>query len=87
MTDTLGTENDELVRAYRLAFGSPAGQVVLIDLMKFCRFRADAEGKIDEGKRRAFLRIMNFMALTPEQLESLYRGQRSTTPAGADDNE
>lgn len=71
----MNAEDEQLIRAYRLTFNSAAGQEVLLDLMKFCKYRTDAEGQIDEGKRRAFLRIMHFVSLTPEQLISLHRGQ------------
>lgn len=81
----LAPESEELLRAYRQCFGSPAGQVVMLDLMTFCRFRVPIDGQLDEGKRQAFLRIMNFLSLTPEQLAALYRGQAVITN-GEDDN-
>jgi hypothetical protein len=85
VTDVLSPENEELLRAYRLTFNSPAGQTVLIDLMKFCKFRVPIDDRLDEGKRQAFLRIENFLNLTPEQLASLYRGQATTAPTGEND--
>lgn len=66
---------DELMRAYRLCFGSESGQIVMNDLMKFCCFRKEAETQIDEGMRRAFLRIVNFVNLTDDQLYALYIGR------------
>lgn len=68
--------NEQLIRSYRLCFGTPAGQDVLLDLMAFCRFRRPIESPIDEGKRQAFLRILEFVALTPEQLLALYGGRK-----------
>jgi hypothetical protein len=68
-------KNDELMRAYRLCFSSPSGKIVMADLMKFCSFRKPAESDFDEGGRRAFLRIVNFVNLTDEQLYKLYGGQ------------
>lgn len=70
----MSAENDGLIRAYRMCFASDSGKAVLHDLMKFCCFRKDADNVIDEGKRRAFLRIVNFMNLTDEQLYALYAG-------------
>lgn len=73
--------NEEAIRAYCLTFGTPVGQIVLLDLMKFCRFRAPLGDniKIDEGKRQVFLRIMEFLTLSPDQLKALVAG-RSFTP-------
>lgn len=66
---------DELQRAYRIVFSSESGQIVMNDMMKFCCFRKDADGEIDEGKRRAFLRIVNMSNLTDDQLYALYIGR------------
>lgn len=81
--DEVAAANELLVRAYRLTFNSQAGQEVLLDLMKFCRFRAPLNEpmQIDEGKRQVFLRIENFLTLTPEELQRLISGQRLTRPA------
>lgn len=78
-------ENEKLIRDYKLCFGSPAGESVMLDLMKFCRFRRPliSTGEpmdripIHEGRREVFLRIMNFMALSPEQIMALYGGHSS----------
>lgn len=69
-------EEEDLVRAYRLVFNSPHGRVVLMDLMKFSKFRTDVKSDVDEGQRRVFLRILNFSQLTDEQLIRLYVGQQ-----------
>lgn len=66
--------NEDLIRAYRQCFGSPAGKAVMVDMMKYCCFRKEAENQIDEGKRRAFLRIINLTNLTDDQLYGLYAG-------------
>lgn len=68
-------KNLELVRAYRLAFNSEAGQAVLLDLMSFCKFRVPIADPVDEGKRQVMLRIMNMTQLSMEQLTAAYRGQ------------
>jgi len=70
-------------RAYQLAFNTPAGEAVLIDLMPFCRARETCvvPGDRDrtyvlEGRREVYLRIRDYLDLTPEQLVEKY-----TTPA------
>ena len=72
--------NEELTRAYQLTFNSPSGQAVLLDLIAFGRLRAPIENQIDEGKRQAVLRIMNFTLLSMDQLEAAYRGRISVVP-------
>jgi hypothetical protein len=74
-------KNEELLRAYRLTFNSPAGQLVLLDLMSFGKFRVPIEDRADEGKRQVVLRIMNFTELSMEQLQAAYRGHTSPRPA------
>lgn len=67
---------------YQLAFKSPAGQAVLIDLAKFCR--ADESCWHDdprlhavlEGRREVWLRIQRHLNLTPDQLYALYAGHQ-----------
>ena len=65
-------------QSYRLTFGNPAGQRVLVDLAKFCRantttFHADprVHAALD-GRREVWLRIMNHVHLNPEQLLDIY---------------
>lgn len=65
-------DNEELIRAYHLTFTTPHGRTVMHDLMKFCCFNRAANGDVDEGKRRAFLHIVDFTELTEEQLYLLY---------------
>jgi hypothetical protein len=69
-------------RAYQVAFNTPAGEAVLIDLMPFCRARETCivPGDRDrtyvlEGRREVYLRIRDYLDLTPEQLVEKY-----TTP-------
>ena len=77
-------------RAYQLAFNSPAGEAVLIDLTPFCRSKETCvvPGDRDrtyvlEGRREVFLRIRDYLDLTVEQLVEKY-----TKPAmGAQGNE
>lgn len=68
-------------RAYQLALMSPAGQLVLMDLARFCRaaetcFHADArKHAVLEGRREVWLRIQNHLGLTSEQLMDLATGE------------
>lgn len=66
-------------RAYQLAFNTPAGEAVLIDLSPFCRARETCvvPGDRDrtwvlEGRREVYLRIRDYLDLTPEQLVEKY---------------
>ena len=69
-------------RAYQLAFGSPAGEIMLQDLMRFCRygescFHEDARvHAVAEGRREVLLRILNHLERTPDQLYELYDNSR-----------
>lgn len=78
-------QNEELQRAFRLAFGSPAGQAVLADLAPFCRaaetcFHPDPRvHAVAEGRREVWLRIQQFLHLTEEDISQLaMRRQRLT---------
>ncbi len=62
-------------RAYQLVFNTPAGEAVLADLSPFCRARETCvvPGDRDrtwvlEGRRETYLRIRDYLDLTPEQL-------------------
>lgn len=62
-------------RAYQLAFNAPGGEAVLMDLTSFCRARESCvvPGDRDrtyllEGRREVYLRIRDYLDLTPEQL-------------------
>lgn len=66
-------------RAYQLAFKTPAGEAVLMDLSVFCRAKETCvvPGERDktfvlEGRREAYLRIQDYLDLTPEQLRDKY---------------
>jgi len=69
--------------AYKQAFGSPAGQIVLEDLSEFCRANEvcynDNERKswMLEGRREVWLRIQNHIGLTMEELAVLHGAQLS----------
>lgn len=77
---------DARKRAYQLAFGSPAGQAVLMDLAPFCRAAescvAVKGGAIDMertmialGRNEVWLKIQRHLNLTPEQLYAIYDGR------------
>ena len=59
---------------YRLALGGPPGQAVLDDLARFCRadettFHPDPRvHALMEGRREVWLRINEYLNLTPEDL-------------------
>lgn len=65
-------------RAYRMVFGGPVGQAVLVDLAKFCHahkpcFHPDPRlHAVLEGRREVWLRIQHHLNLSPEQLWDLY---------------
>jgi hypothetical protein len=67
--------------AYKLCFGSPAGQLVLADLAKFCRANAsvyDPEQRLTDvaiGRQDVWHRIMQHMKLPEVKLLDLYNGQ------------
>ena len=71
-------------RAYQLAFGSPAGIAVLIDLSSFCRASESCyhddprKHAMLEGRREVWLRIQQHLNLNSEQLFKLYNGQDIT---------
>src|SRR6266404_2187382 len=80
-------------RAYKLCFGSPAGQEVLIDLVKFCRAAESCVVRGDptrtlllEGRREVFLRIAEHLNLTSEQLYALYSGRNILVKAEGDED-
>jgi hypothetical protein len=77
----------ENMRAYKFAFGNPAGQAVLKDLAGFCH-AADTTASarrtlpidkdrmlILEGRRQVFLMIQRKIALTAEQVFELATGR------------
>jgi len=66
-------------RAYQLAFNTPAGEAVLIDLKPFCRAAETCvvPGDRDrtyvlEGRREVYLRIRDYLDLSPQQLVEKY---------------
>jgi hypothetical protein len=75
-------ENEALVRAYHVVFGSPDGQIVLADLAPFCRAAEtcfDRDPRIHaalEGRREVWLRIAKFSKLTNEQIMHLIARRR-----------
>lgn len=78
-------EAAELMRAYAVTFGSPAGQVVLADFILFCHGieTSAVEGKPDrslmnEGRREVLLRAMKFSRVTLDDLYNLHLGRKSS---------
>lgn len=68
--------------AFKLAFGSPAGEAILEDLAEFCRARTTtfhADPRIHaalEGRREVYLRIMEHLDLTAAQLYEMKTGRQ-----------
>lgn len=64
--------------AYRVVFDGPMAEVVLADLLKFCRanettFHPDQRvSDVLIGRREVFLRIQHHIRLTPDELWKLY---------------
>lgn len=87
-------ENEALVRAYHVVFGSPDGQIVLADLEPFCRaietcFHVDPrQHALLEGRREVWLRIQKLSRLTAEQILNLNtrRARVQHVPSGEDDD-
>jgi hypothetical protein len=80
-------------RAYQLTFGSPAGNEVLADLVKFCRGieTCVVPGDHDrtlilEGRREVFLRLTDHLHLTSEQLYALHAGRNILIKAEGEDD-
>jgi hypothetical protein len=67
---------------YQLAFFSPAGNEVLMDLARFCRanetcFHEDPRlHAVLEGRREVWLRIQQHLHLSSEDLMKLYGGNQ-----------
>jgi len=73
-------------RAYQLCFSSPAGNVVLQDLVKFCRAAETCVVPNDrdrtlllEGRREVILRINQHLHLNSQQLFDLFNGKNILT--------
>lgn len=78
---TLGFLKDRK-KAYMLAFRSPAGQIVLKDLIMFCRGAETpaVPGDRDKtmlllGRHEVFIRIQQHLNLSDEELFALYAGK------------
>jgi hypothetical protein len=80
----------ELQKAYRQAFGSPAGKLAMEDLAIFCRSDrtcvvaprgqpVDRERTLVlEGRREVWLRIQDFITMPTENLHAFRGPQRRT---------
>lgn len=84
----------EIARAYSEVFATPAGRVVLEDLLKFGHFAEQIHGSGDpyettfrDGKRRVVLRILSFVKLGPVEAFELARdhSQQQQEQARVDD--
>lgn len=74
-------------RSYQLTFGTGPGRAVLTDLARFCRANEtcfDPDPRIHaaaEGRREVYLRIVQNLNLTDEELATIYTGS-VITPQG-----
>lgn len=65
-------------RTYRLAFNTPSGKAVLVDLAKFCRGNEstwDADQRKSDvliGRREVWLRIQHHLNLSVDELTQIY---------------
>lgn len=72
-------------RAYFRVFRSPDGAEVLKDLAKFCRANHTTSHDTPtgmatlEGRRQVFLRIIEHLQKTPEELYEIYGGKYPIT--------
>lgn len=80
--DEIAAQNEQVLRAYAVCFGSPAGQIVLTDLVPYCRGAETTHvpGKPDtstflEGRRDVLLRIQRFSRLSEEEILQLRLGR------------
>jgi hypothetical protein len=70
-------------RAYQLSFAGVNGEIVLHDMSKFCRankscFHPDARVEaLMEGRREVWLRIMDHLKLSEDQLSAIYIGKEA----------
>jgi hypothetical protein len=64
----------QLKAAYQVALSAASGELVLRDMAKFCRANAscfDDDPRVHaalEGRREVWLRINDFLTLSPEEL-------------------
>lgn len=79
-----------LKRAYAVAFGNYAGQMVMADLIKFCRATRSTWSDDPrhharlEGRREVILRINEHLNLSADKLYALYDGKSIQPPTDAD---
>lgn len=85
MTETITEEH--LIAAYRSCLTAPGSELVLRDLVEFCRAAMSCavagdhdQTMINEGRREVFLRIQNFMNLTADELVVIRAGRMRKHP-------
>ena len=72
--------NNKLVKAYKDAFETEAGKLVLTDLAAFCGHLSTTYVQGDpyssahkEGMRRVFLRVLSYLSIEESDLRKLVR--------------
>lgn len=85
LTSKIGKIFDRLrekKKAYQLTFGTPSGEIVLDDLVEFCRGTEscfDPDPRVHaayEGRREVLLRIQQMMNIPSQDLFATYYGKR-----------
>lgn len=77
--------------AYQSTFRAPTAETVLADLARFCRanqstFHTDERAHaLLEGRREVWLRIVQHLNLTPDELFALYSGVDARVAKGVTD--
>ena len=86
------SRNESLLRAYAICFNSPAGQIVLTDLVPYCRGAETTHvpgdpdtSKFLEGRRDALLRIIRFSNLDVSEILQLRLGRINPKIVGDND--
>jgi hypothetical protein len=87
--DDIAGRNEQILRAYGIVFGSPSGQIVLTDLVAFCRASETCYVAGDthatamlEGRREVFLRIQQYSKLTFDEILRLRQGRINLRATG-----
>jgi hypothetical protein len=80
--EEISAQNEQILRAYAVCFGSPEGQIVMTDLVPFCRGADNTfvpgDPRMSDfyaGRRDVLLRIQRFSKLTEDEILQLRLGR------------
>ena len=80
---------EALAQAYHELWNSPGGQLVILDLVRFCHFDSTTHVEGDpygsaqlEGRRQVFLRIYGYASLRPGDIAWLAQQAQSYSMEG-----